>query len=127
MTEVTAMTDATALADWTEGAEAVLYQSCDTCHHVWYFRRTFCPSCGSQTPQTKRASGEGEVYATTIVCRAATPEAKAHVPYAIVLVDMEEGFRMMAHGDNELVIGDKVATQFRPFAGALAPYVVKKM
>ncbi|WP_424627653.1 Zn-ribbon domain-containing OB-fold protein [Bradyrhizobium sp. SYSU BS000235] len=126
MTEAAAMTNATALADWTEGAEAVLYQSCDACRHVWYFRRAFCPSCGAQEPQTRRASGSGEVYAATIVCRAATPEAKAHVPYAIVLVDMEEGFRMMAHGDNELVIGDKIVTQFRPFAGVLAPHVVKK-
>lgn len=121
------MTEATAFADWTEGIEAVLYQSCAACRHIWYFRRGFCPSCGAQDPQIKHASGNGEVYATTIVCRAAMPEAKAHVPYAIVLVDMEEGFRIMAHGDNELVIGDKVATQFRPFAGALAPYVVKKM
>lgn len=127
MTDVTAMNEATALADWTEGAEAVLYQSCLSCRHIWYFRRAFCPSCGAKDPQTQRASGNGEVYATTIVRRAATPEAKAHVPYAIVLVDMEEGFRMMAHGDNELVIGDKVATQFRPFAGVLAPYAVKRM
>ncbi len=126
MTETTATTEAATLADWTEGTEAVLYQSCAACRHVWYFRRAFCPSCGAQNPQTKRASGKGEVYAATIVCRAATPEAKAHVPYAIVLVDMEEGFRMMAHGDNELVIGDTVVTQFRPFAGAISPYVVKK-
>jgi uncharacterized OB-fold protein len=124
MTEVNA-TEAIAPADWTEGTEAVLYQSCAACHHTWYFRRAFCPSCGAQDAQTRRASGNGEVYATTIVCRAATPEAKSHVPYAIVLVDMEEGFRMMAHGDNELAIGDKVVTQFRPFAGVLAPYVVK--
>lgn len=110
---------------WTEGTEAVLYQSCDACRHVWYFRRGFCPSCGAPDPQTKNASGKGEVYATTIVRRAATPEAKAHVPYAIVLVDMEEGFRIMAHGDNDLVISDKVVAQFRAFAGALAPYVVK--
>jgi uncharacterized protein len=127
MIEVTTMTNATPLADWTEGAEAVLYQSCPSCRHVWYFRRAFCPSCGAKDLQTKRASGNGEVYATTIVRRAATPEAKAHVPYAIVLVDMEEGFRMMAHGDNELAIGDKITTQFRSFAGVLAPYAVKKL
>jgi uncharacterized protein len=127
MTGVIAMAEATALTDWTDGAEAVVYQSCVACRHVWYFRRTFCPACGASDPQTKRASGNGEVYATTIVCRAATPEAKAHVPYAIVLVDMEEGFRMMAHGDNGLIIGEKVATRFRPFAGMLAPYAVKKM
>ena len=38
--------------------------------------------------------------------RAATPETRAHVPYNIVLVDTEEGFRMMAHGANDLAIGD---------------------
>ncbi len=48
------------------------------------------------------------------------------MPYAIVLVDMEEGFRMMAHGDNDLGIGDDVVMQFKSFAGALAPYVVRK-
>lgn len=125
MTEA-AMTETMAIADWTEGAEAVVYQSCGACRHVWYFRRGFCPSCGAENPQTKQASGKGEVYAATIVRRAATNEAKAHVPYAIVLVDMEEGFRMMAHGDNDLGIGDKVVMQFKSFAGALAPYVVKK-
>ena len=119
------MSETVTLADWTEGREAILYQSCTACRHVWYFRRAFCPSCGAQNPEIHRASGRGEVYATTIVCRAATPEAKAHVPYAIILVDMEEGFRMMTHGNIELVIGDKVVAQFRPFAGALAPYVVK--
>lgn len=110
---------------WTEGAEAILYQSCEACRHVWYFRRAFCPSCGDTSPQTRRAGGEGTVYAATLVRRAATPEAKAHVPYAIVLVDMAEGFRMMAHGDSVLNIGDKVVAQFKPFAGMLAPYVVK--
>ena len=51
-----------------------------------------------------RASGEGRVYATTLVCRAATAETRAHVPYNIVLVDAIEGFRMMAHGEKDLAI-----------------------
>jgi hypothetical protein len=38
---------------------------------------------------------------------------------------MAEGFRMMAHGDSVLDIGDKVVAQFKPFAGVLAPYVLK--
>lgn len=113
------------LTGWTEGAEAILYQSCGACRHVWYFHRTFCPSCGDASPPTQRASGKGTVYAATLVRRAATPEAKAHVPYAILLVDMAEGFRMMAHGDSDLNIGDKVVAQFKPFAGVLAPYFVK--
>lgn len=65
------------------------------------------------------------VYAATVVRRAATPEAKAHVPYAILLVDMEDGFRMMAHGDTDLRIGDNVVADFRPFTGLRTPYFVK--
>jgi uncharacterized OB-fold protein len=70
----------------------------------------------------KRASGEGVVYATSLVVRAATPEARAHVPYNIILVDTAEGFRMMAHGGNDLAIGDKVTARFAPFAGRMVPY-----
>ena len=34
------------IRDWTRGAEAIAYQACGACRHVWYFRRGFCPSCG---------------------------------------------------------------------------------
>ena len=114
-----------ALADWTTGAEAIVYQCCGTCGSLQYFRRSFCYACGAPDPIEKRASGEGTVYATSLVCRAATPETRAHIPYNIVLVDASEGFRMMAHGDNELSIGDKVTARFVPFAGRLVPYFEK--
>jgi uncharacterized OB-fold protein len=81
--------------------------------------------CGAPDPVEKRASGEGTVYATSLVCRAATPETRAHVPYKIVLVDTVEGFRMMAHGDNDLCIGDTVKARFASFAGRLVPYFEK--
>jgi uncharacterized protein len=73
----------------------------------------------------RQASGEGTVYATSLVCRAATEETRAHLPYNIVLVDSAEGFRMMAHGDATLAIGDKVAVRFTRFAGRLVPYFEK--
>ena len=113
------------LADWTTGAEAIVYQHCAACGAKQYFRRTFCGACGAENPEQKRASGEGTVYAASLVCRAATPETRAHVPYNILLVDTSEGFRMMAHGDNDLVIGDRVAARFRSFAGRLVPYFEK--
>jgi uncharacterized OB-fold protein len=119
------MSGATELENWTDGGDAILYQSCGVCHHVWYFRRAFCPACGDATSQIHRASGKGVVYAATLVCRAATPEAKAHLPYAILLVDMAEGFRMMAHGESNLGIGDSVIIEFRPFISARTPYAVK--
>ena len=114
-----------ALADWTRGAEAIVYQSCASCGSSQYFRRSFCCVCGAPDPIEKHASGEGTVYATSQVVRAATPEARAHVPYNIVLVDTLEGFRMMAHGDNDLAIGDKVTARFVQFAGRLVPYFEK--
>jgi uncharacterized protein len=113
------------LANWTSGEPGIVYQSCDSCGAKQYFRRAFCAACGAPNPVEKRASGAGTVYATSLVCRAATPETRAHVPYNIVLIDTVEGFRMMAHGDNALVIGDKVAARFTEFAGRLVPYFEK--
>ena len=113
------------LADWTTGAAAIVYQSCASCGNKQYFRRGFCAACGATRLTERAACGEGTVYATSLVCRAATPETKAHVPYNIVLVDADEGFRMMAHGDNDLAIGDRVTARFVQFAGRLVPCFAK--
>ena len=110
--------------DWTTGAEAIVYQSC-ACGSRQYFRRSFCAACGAPDPENKRAGGEGIVYAASLVVRAATAEARAHVPYNIVLIDAAEGFRMMAHGDNDLKIGDRVSAQYRRFTGRLVPYFTR--
>jgi uncharacterized OB-fold protein len=113
-------------ADWTCGEEAISYQSCTACGSVQYFRRGFCAACGATELAEQRAGGEGTVYATSLVCRAATPETRAQLPYKIVLVDTPEGFRMMAHGDNDLAIGDRVTVRFVPFAGRLVPYFERR-
>lgn len=113
------------MADWTSGTEAIAYQACPACKSAWYFRRQFCPSCGAADPVSKAASGNGTVYAETLVHRAPVPEAKGDVPYKIVLVDTAEGFRMMGHGDPALRIGDAVTARFKPFLGGTVPYFVK--
>lgn len=114
------------LADWTNGEQAIIFQTCTSCGHVQYFHRAFCSACGEANPREQRASGEGTVYATSLVCRAATPETRAHVPYNILLVDCIEGFRMMAHGEKDLAIGDSVVASFKPFAGKLVPFFTKQ-
>jgi uncharacterized protein len=115
----------TRCADWTTGEAAIVYQSCAACGAKQYFRRGFCASCGATELSELRASGDGTVYATSLVCRAATPETKAHVPYNIVLVDADEGFRMMAHGDSDLAIGDRVTARFVQFAGRVVACFAK--
>lgn len=112
-------------ADWTTGKDAILFQRCGACGRVQYFRRDFCAACGATELSEHRASGAGKVYATSLVCRAATPETRAHVPYNIVLIDTVEGFRMMAHGAADLAIGDAVTARFVPFTDRIVPYFEK--
>jgi len=119
------MSGAQGIDDWTTGEQAIVYQSCAACGAAQYFRRSFCAACGAPNPATHRASGAGVVFATSLVVRAATPEARAHVPYNIVLVDAAEGFRMMAHGERDLKIGDRVSADFRRFTDRLIPYFTR--
>jgi uncharacterized protein len=116
------MSDMKPIADWTTGTEAISYQACGACRSIQYFRRSFCAACGAPDPQDKIASGQGIVYATSLVQRAATAEAREYVPYNILLIDTAEGFRMMAHGANDLVIGDRVQAVYRSFLGRLVPF-----
>jgi uncharacterized OB-fold protein len=108
--------------DWTTGTPAILYERCAACGTVSYFRRGFCPSCGSPDVRCERSAGEGRLHAITHVSRAPTPELRALAPYAILLVDMAEGFRMMAHGEPTLAIDDPVRAGFRSFGDRLVPY-----
>ncbi|MGB3071586.1 MAG: OB-fold domain-containing protein [Ottowia sp.] len=113
-----------AMNDWTTGTPVVAYQQCTGCSHVWLFERPFCPFCGRHNPQRLVAAGDAVVYATTKVQRAPSPEFAALTPYAILLVDASEGFRMMAHGDAELHIGDRIRMEFRRFGERWLPYCV---
>jgi uncharacterized OB-fold protein len=101
------------------------YQRCGGCGHTWYFQRDFCPACGNAPPQTLAATGEGTLYAATLVHRAPSEEFKALLPYSIVLVDMREGFRVMGHADRDLPLDEPVRCEMRSIAGRLLPFFVK--
>jgi uncharacterized OB-fold protein len=108
--------------DWIRGEPGIAYQRCARCRAVWYFQRDFCPRCGARETARLQASGRGVVYTITLVHRAPREALRARTPYAIVLVDAEEGFRMMALGDASLAIGRRVHARFRQFGDALVPY-----
>ena len=112
-------------ADWTQGGDAILYQACADCGARWYFRRGFCPQCGSKQIGDHPASGRGTVYAATLVTRAPTDALRALAPYLVVLVDAAEGFRLMAHGDKDLAIGDAVQTRIVELADRRLPYAAR--
>jgi uncharacterized OB-fold protein len=109
------------VADWTRGTDGIAYQVCNGCGARWYFHRTFCPRCGKAGPEASNAGGEGTVHAITSVSRAPSEALRAHAPYMLVLVDMNEGFRVMAHGAAGLGIGDRVRCRFIDLAGRRVP------
>jgi uncharacterized OB-fold protein len=107
--------------DWTAGTGGIAYQRCASCLHLWYFRRGFCPRCGSAAIAALQSAGSGIVYAVTEVLRAPSEQLKAYAPYWIALVDVDEGFRMMAHVEPGARIGERVHARFLAFGGATIP------
>jgi uncharacterized OB-fold protein len=108
--------------DWTRGGRGLALQRCARCAHVWYFRRDFCPACGAGDPVAFAPAGEGIVDATTRVHRAPDDAFRALAPYRLVLVRLDEGPRVMAHGAPSLAIGERVRLSFREAAGRPVPY-----
>ena len=70
---------------------------CRPCDRVFWHPRAACPRCLSDDIEWREASGRGTVYAVSVQHNAALPELREYVPYAVALVDLEEGARMMAN------------------------------
>jgi uncharacterized OB-fold protein len=102
---------------WTACRGGVLsYQYCLACRRPQFYPRTLCVGCGGGSLEWRASRGLGTVHAVTVVHRPPTAAFRAEVPYAIALVDLDEGFRMMANvvgGAPETVaIGDRVRLQW---------------
>lgn len=108
--------------DWTTGRSAIRHQVCRACGHGWYFKRSFCPSCGSADLEVRDASGRGTVYAATTVNRPPSEALRTLAPYRIVIVEADEGFRLMAHGAGDLAIDERVEARFERFGALLVPF-----
>ena len=70
-------------------------QKCGSCGRIQFPPRNFCVHCRASTLGWERCSGRGTVHSVTVVRRPALAAFKADAPYAIALVDLVEGVRMM--------------------------------
>jgi len=70
-------------------------QRCDDCRHTYFPPRPFCPSCASRKVSAFAASGKATLYSYVINHRPAAPGFTP--PYAIAVVTLEEGPRMMTN------------------------------
>ncbi len=112
---------------WQGAAAGELrYQRCRACEAAIFFPRSLCPECGAPDPDWATSEGNGTVYACSTVHRA-PPAFRDEAPYTVLLVDLDEGFRMMSRlvdaGPDAVAIGDKVTVVFRDGPnGRAAPY-----
>lgn len=74
----------------------LLLQHCADCDDVQYYQQAICRRCGGASIIHCAASGRGKVHSFSVVHRAPGPAFKADVPYAVLLVELEEGPRMIS-------------------------------
>ncbi len=83
-------------AHFWEGARAgeLRLQRCTACGEAYFPPRAFCPDCGSREVAVERASGRARLYSYVINH---LPAPGFAAPYAIAVVELEEGPRMMSN------------------------------
>ncbi|TAK69318.1 MAG: Zn-ribbon domain-containing OB-fold protein [Betaproteobacteria bacterium] len=89
--------DTDSAAFWSGLKEGkLLLQHCLDCGNVQYYQQGMCRRCGGERLEHRAASGRGKVHSYSVVYRAPGPAFKRDVPYAVLLVELEEGPRMIS-------------------------------
>jgi uncharacterized OB-fold protein len=82
---------------WQSAADGQLViQRCITCGEFQFYPRALCVSCAGETEWVD-ASGRGTLYTYTIIRQNRSPAFAALSPYAVGIVELEEGVRMMSN------------------------------
>lgn len=87
--------------EWWAGLRRheLLVQECTHCQKRIFPPQSMCPHCHSPERGWHRLSNRGTVYSWVTVRRPSHPWFADKVPYAVVLVEMEEGFRFVGSID----------------------------
>ena len=101
-------------AVFTEGLsrKQLRYQHCGHCGQAQSLARHACTHCGAQALQWRESCGRGLVRACSTVHRAPSESFRPLLPYTLVLVELAEGFRLMAHAAPGVRLGDRVQACF---------------
>ncbi len=72
------------------------FQRCNACAAWRHPPRILCPRCGAESWEWARSSGRGKVYSWTITHQALLPMFAEDLPYAVVVVELDEGLRLVS-------------------------------
>jgi len=74
----------------------LVLQNCQKCGSYRYPAGPFCPECLSDELEWRKVSGRGVIYTWTVFFRAYHPAFASDLPYAVVVVELEEGPRIIS-------------------------------
>jgi hypothetical protein len=103
----------------------LLMQKCEDCGNLTFYPVYVCPACISANLAWTELSGRGRIHSVTIVHRPATPVFASVTPYAVALIEVDEGPIMMSNivGVNALQarIDDRVEVVFEDLGDITLP------
>lgn len=98
-------------------------QRCSRCPAWIHYPQVLCPQCFSADLSFEPVSGTGRVVTWSIVHRAQHTDFKHEVPYAVVVAEMAEGFRLLANVSeislDEIRTGLPVRVRFQDYSNGV--------
>ena len=90
---------------------------CNTCGELFFPSRVVCPNCRRKGDlEPFKFSGKGKIHTFSII-RSAPDDFKEAAPYAVAVIELEEGAKLTSQlvdcDVDELEIGDDVEMVFR--------------
>ena len=73
---------------------------CTVCQNIRAQFEIFCPKCGSELFDWKTLSGYGKIWSHCVFYQKYFPEFEKDLPYAVVLVELDEGPKLIEINSN---------------------------
>lgn len=100
--------------------ERLVLPWCPSCEAPHWYPRGFCPRCLRLELEWRPSAGQGVVGAVSVQPKAAHSGLADRAPYAVALVDLDDGVRMMlvvaAEDPWAVRVGDAVTLGWEPLA-----------
>ena len=100
------------------------YQTCADCGTIVFHPRRHCTHCLSTDLRWHDSAGQGTVYSCTVVRQHGQPYFRGRLPYTVGLIDLDEGFRLMAEIDGPpgaVEVGQRVAVRWEDHTELAVP------
>jgi uncharacterized protein len=121
------LADADTRPFWEAAREQrLLVQRCTSCERWIWQPRPLCPACHTPNPAWHEVTGAGHVVSWTVIHPPVLRAWEADVPFAVLLVELDEGVRMvgrLTEDDDfeDLAIGQRVTLRWRREGPTILP------